>query len=127
VLQVASLAAVGAGHDDVFLQVQRTPTWRDPFNSRTKVAAVQALHNYRVLDHDVVNSFPKWDGNKWLYPRSHLLKNELHQVLLPLVGDDDSYTQLYSRTEYRIALVQYLFSDEHGWACRVNGVSGVVG
>lgn len=69
------------------------------------------MHDRRVLEHDIINTFPRWNGTKWLYPRSRLMKDELRPVLLPLVGDDESYIQLYNRTEYRIALAQALSSE----------------
>lgn len=71
--------------------------------------AFQALHDYRVLHPDILNAFPRWSGTRWLYPRSHLLRETLAPVLQPLVGDAESHKQLCSRTEYRIALAQTLF------------------
>lgn len=113
-LTSASLAAVSAQHDDVLLRLLREPTWRDPFKSRTDVEpAADVLQCWHILHHDVINSFPKWSGTKWLYPASHVLKEELRPVLLPLVGDEDSYIRLYNRTEYRTALAQFLFSSHH--------------
>lgn len=38
------------------------------------------------------------------------MKDTLRPVLLALVGDEESYVQLYNRTEYRIALAQALSS-----------------
>jgi hypothetical protein len=108
-LKAASLAAVAIHHDDVMLRLHREPTWRDQFGERRETAAVDALFDYSVLDHNAINSFPRW-GSKWLYPHSHLFKAELVPVILPLVGDQDSYTQLYNRTEYRTALIQRLSS-----------------
>jgi hypothetical protein len=109
-LRTASLAAVAANHDDVLIRLLREPTWRDPLASRDELPALDALHEWRVLDHDRINSFPRWGGQKWLWPRSHLLKDELRPILLPLVGDEDSYVQLFHRTEYRTALAQNLYS-----------------
>jgi hypothetical protein len=114
-LKVASLGAVAVRHDDVLLRVLRDPTWRDRTSNQSDVTALDALHEYRVLDHDVINTFPRWEGTKWLYPRSRLLKDELRSVLLPLVGDEESYVELYSQTEYRVALAQSLFSGRSGF------------
>lgn len=110
-LKTGSLAAVAAKHDDVLLRLHREPTWRPQFGNRENVAALHALHDDRVLDHDVINTFPCWNGTKWLYPRSRLMKDTLRPVLSPLVGDEESYVQLYNRTEYRIALAQALSSE----------------
>ncbi|MFV2103172.1 SIR2 family protein [Micromonospora sp. LOL_024] len=112
-LQAASLSAVAAQRDDVLLRLLREPTWRDRGSSEWEVPALDALHTYRVLDHDVINSFPRWNGTKWLYPRSRLLKDELRKVFLPLLGDEESYQRLFHRTEYRVALAQKRFQTSY--------------
>lgn len=108
VLKAASIAAVGAGHDAVLLRLLREPTWRDIMQSNARVPARATLLDYRVLDPEGINKFPRWHGTRWQYPASHLLKEQLRPVLLPLVGDEDSFTVLYHRTEYRTALTQWL-------------------
>lgn len=110
-MRTAALAAVAAHRDDLLLRILRKPTWRNRFANNPEMPALQALHDYRVLNHNAVNAFPRWGGTSWLYPRSHLLRETLSPVLQPLVGDAESYKQLCSRTEYRIALAQTLFGD----------------
>lgn len=109
-LKTASLSAVAASNDALLLRLLREPTWRDATWPES-AAALDVLHDNRVLDHDVINSFPRWGGARWLYPASRLLKSELRPVLLPLVGDEDSFGLLYHRTEYRTALAQWLARD----------------
>jgi hypothetical protein len=113
-LRAASLAAVATRHDDVLLQLLRQPVWRDRTTNDGETPAMQALHAWRVLDHDVINGFPRWGGARWHYPRSRLLKDELRPVLLPLAGDEESYLELCHRTEYRTALAQWRFSTGSG-------------
>ena len=108
VLKAASVAAVGAGHDALLLRLLREPTWRDLMRSDPWVPARTALLDYSVLDEQQINGFPRWKGTQWRYPASHLLKEQLRPVMLPLVGDEDSFTTLYHRTEYRTALTQWL-------------------
>lgn len=110
-LLTVSVAAVSTGRDDLLLQSHRKPTWRDPFGARQVQPAMSSLHTYRVLDGDIINRFPRWDS-KWLYPPSHLLKNTLKSVFVPLLGDEDTYTETFHRTEYRIALAQHIYDDE---------------
>jgi len=112
-LRTASLAAVAIGHDDVLLRLLREPTWRDRLSDERAAPALYALHVWRVLNGDFISSFPKWNGTKWLYPHSHLLRSELRPALLPLVGDEQSYIQLCNRTEYRTALAQSLFDESN--------------
>lgn len=60
------------------------------------------------MNPNVINAFPRWGSTAgWQYPQSHLFKAELSSVLVPLLGDELVFQQLYSRTEYRTALVQY--------------------
>ncbi|MEV4414854.1 SIR2 family protein [Catellatospora sp. NPDC049609] len=114
-LKTASLAAVASYHDDVLLRLLRRPTWRiQAGNGHRPVSALDALHDCRVLDFAAVNAFPRWHGTVWRYPQSRLLREETRPVLLPLVGDEDSFLQLYARTEYRTALAQSLFGVSGG-------------
>jgi hypothetical protein len=108
-LRAACMAAVEAGHDDVLIRVLREPTGSNRYTNERNIPAFALLHDYRVLDHDVINTFPTWSGTKWLYTRSHLLRHTLRPIFVPIVGDDASYEQLCSRTEYRIALAQTIF------------------
>jgi hypothetical protein len=105
VLKAASLAAVAVGNDALLLRLLSEPTWRDATWPQ-EAAAFDVLHDGRVLDSETMRMFVV--GARWRYPASHLLKNELRNVLLPLVGDEQSYVILFSRTEYRTGLVQWL-------------------
>lgn len=107
-LYSGALAAVASKHDDVLLRLLKEPTWVEPSSNRGEVSAADALHTMRVLDQNLVNAFPRWNNNKWLWPQSHYLREVLQSTLLPLVGDDSSYKILFDRTEYRVALAQVL-------------------
>lgn len=106
-MRTVALAAVAARRDDVLIRALTEPSWRDRLSSLGNVAAFDALHDYKVLSADHVNSFPSWNGQKWLYPYSHYLRAALEGVFIPIVGDPESYKELCNRTEFRIALVQY--------------------
>lgn len=107
-LKAASLAAVAAGRDDVLLRLLTEPTWREEFGGQQERPAWDILHDYRTMDPQVINAFPRWGSTAgWLYPQSHLLKAELRAVLLPILGDEIAYEHLYLRTEYRTAIVQH--------------------
>jgi hypothetical protein len=108
-LRTACMAAVEAGHDDVLIRLLREPTGSNRYTNERSTPAFALLHDYRVLNHDIVNTCPAWRGNKWLYAPSHLLRDTLRPVFVPIAGDDASYEQLCSRTEYRIALTQTIF------------------
>lgn len=107
VLYAGGLSAVAVGRDDVLRRLLSEPTWQELFSNRGEATAGNALHTMRVLDSAIVNAFPKW-GSEWLWPQSHFLREALTPIVGPLVGDEDSYKLLFSRTEYRIALSQVI-------------------
>lgn len=106
-LYTVSLAAVATKRDDVMLRALREPAWRGPFSGQEEKPAMNVLHIYRVLESQVLNSFPRWES-RWIYPESHFLRESLEPVLGPLVGDGSAYEALFDRTEYRIALAHSL-------------------
>jgi SIR2-like domain len=105
-LRAAGVASLVADRDDVLFRLLTEPTWRDPLN-RDLLPAVLALRDYTVASADVVNTFPRWSGQRWLYPPSHLLRADLREVLRPILPDDDDYRSANDRYEYRVALTQY--------------------
>jgi hypothetical protein len=92
--------------DDVLFRLLTEPTWRDPLN-RDQLPAVTALRDYTVAAADAVNAFPRWSGQRWQYPPSHLLRADLREVLRPILPDDDDYQWANDRYEYRVALAQH--------------------
>ena len=105
-LRAAGVASLVADRDDVLLGLLTEPTWRDPL-SRDRLPAVIALRDYTVASADVVNAFPRWSGQRWLYPPSHLLRADLREVLRPILPDEDDYRWANDQYEYRVALTQY--------------------
>ena len=53
------------------------------------------------------HGFPRWTGQGWLYPASHLLRADLREALRPVLPDDEDYRWAHDRYEYRVALAQY--------------------
>lgn len=105
-MRAAGIVALHAGRDDVLLRLLTEPTWRDRYDARSRRPAVHALHDYDVLGSDVVNAMPRWGGQRWLYPPSHMLRADLREVLRPALPDGDDYTWASDRYEYRVALLQ---------------------
>ncbi len=115
-LRAAGIASLVVGRDDVLFRLLTEPTWRDPLY-RDLLPAVDTLRDYTVASADVVNAFPRWSGQRWLYPPSHLLRADLREVLRPILPDDDDYRWANDRYEYRVALTQYhLQSRPSGYA-----------
>jgi hypothetical protein len=82
-----------------------SPTYRDRFSTRDVAPAVHALHPSAVLDVDVVQALPRWEGQRWLYPVSHLIRADLREVLRSLIPDEDDYKSLNDQYEYRTAVL----------------------
>jgi hypothetical protein len=121
-LRVGVSVAVAAKHENVAIQLLHEPTWRPPFNPDSPKIALDALNEYDVLDPAFINQFPRWDGKVSAYPLSHLLKDTLRSILLPLLGDDDSYVRTFHRAEYRIALAHKLAPKAvGGFPCLASG------
>lgn len=112
-LRTAGLAALLAKREDVLLRLFREPTWRDRLRSDEEKSAVVVLHDYGVLDHDIINAFPRWAGTKWLYARAQLLLEDLRDPLRTLEPDDDAYKALVNGYEFRVALAQKLAGERY--------------
>lgn len=107
-LRVAVIAALEAQREQVAVRLLREPTWRSPFMGGEETSAATALHDFRVLDRNVVNDFPIWNTTKWRFPQSHYIKTVLGPIIVPLLGDDESYIRAFHRAEYRTGLAQHL-------------------
>ncbi len=80
-LRAAGTLAAHLDREDVLLRLLTEPTWRDPFGRHDRQPAYQSLHGYRVASSDAVNAMPRWKGQRWLYPPSHLLRADLREPL----------------------------------------------
>lgn len=114
VFRTAAIAAVAFHREDVFLKLAKEPRWKDHASQVEPLPAFAALDGYAVLDHEVVRTFPRWNGNNraW-FPLSMLVEDDIRDVIQPLVGDQRSYREAFCRTEYRIGLLYGL--DPVGW------------
>lgn len=113
-MRTIGLAAVQQGADGLFIRVHSEVTWRDWSGERRSVPAAVALHDYNVLSPDVVNMLPRWDGTRWLYPCSHLLRVVLRPIFGDVLADDDDYKWACDRYEYRLALLQQRLKNQRG-------------
>ncbi|WP_236825310.1 MULTISPECIES: SIR2 family protein [unclassified Blastococcus] len=104
-LRAMGLVALHVGHDDVLLRLFTEPAYRDKYSSNTRIPAVHALHDMKLFNTDLVNLFPRWNGQRWLYPMSHLIRGDLREPLRDWIPYDDDYTRTFDSYEYRAALV----------------------
>lgn len=113
-LRAAGVVATVVERDNVLVELLSRPTWRAPWLSHARIPAVQALHDYRVVEHNGIVNLPRWGGTNWLYPASVLTREDLRDVLRPLLPDERDYKWAHDRYEYRIALAQFLSQDVPG-------------
>jgi hypothetical protein len=101
------LVAVRRKRDDVLIHLLTEVTWRNPLGGRDPILAAEALHQHRILDHDALNTLPRWEGTKWYFPASHMLRADLREVMLEAVPQEAEYKTLCNNYEYRVGLVQH--------------------
>jgi hypothetical protein len=105
-MRAAGIVAGAVGRDDLLLALYVRPTWRDPFNNQPPMHAVDVLHDSRVLSGDNINRLPRWEGTRWLFPQSHMLRVDLRDVLVEWLPAYDDYVTACDRYEFRAALAQ---------------------
>lgn len=106
-LRTMGLVAVRRKRDDVLIHLLTEVTWRNPLGGRDPILAAEALHQHRILDHDALNTLPRWEGTKWYFPASHMLRADLREVMLEAVPQEAEYKTLCNNYEYRVGLVQH--------------------
>ena len=113
-LRTAGIVAVHTNRDDVLLRLLTEPKWREHFGRQARSPALHVLHEYRVVEPNVVNAMQRWGGTQWFYPLSRLLREELREPLGEIISDDEEYTWANDRYEYRVALAQHTAPDVVG-------------
>ncbi|SDY62762.1 SIR2-like domain-containing protein [Geodermatophilus africanus] len=103
-LRAMGVIAVHTGNDALLLRLFTEPQYRDRLGSNTSVPAVHALHEWKVVQSEIINGFPRWEGRRWLYPMSHLIREDLREPLRVWFPDDDDYQRIFDAYEYRSAL-----------------------
>ncbi len=98
--------AVHTGNEKLLLRLFTEPRYRNWLRTDVRLPAVHALHDWMVLEPNVVNGLPRWNGRQWqrLYPISHLLRQDLREPLRDWIPDDDDYRRTLDAYEYRAAL-----------------------
>jgi len=111
-LYAMGLATLRNSRDGLLLRLLREASWERPFHNLGRRPAFEVLDTYGVLDARMVNALPRWNGQQWLYPPSHMLRADLADVLRDQVRPE-GYAALFDDLEYRVGLVQYVASERH--------------
>jgi hypothetical protein len=104
-LRSGTIAAVLAGHDDVARAILQRPKWSSVFHRQgAESPAWDVLDPSGLLERQAALQLPRFkNGPQWHRPVSHMLYEDLDEVVRSLAGVQDT-TKLHSRAEYRAAL-----------------------
>jgi hypothetical protein len=119
-MEAMGLAALGRGRDRTLLNLATEANWHSPYSPRNSFSpAAQVLHVHRILGHDTSNSLPRWKGTRWIYPASHMLREDLRDIVRDLIPDDARYKMVFDSLEYELGLIQEHTQDAYS-AYRAN-------
>lgn len=107
-LRTMSLVAINRGREELVIQLLTNPEWTSPVNSRMSKLPAEVLHLQIVLDGDWVNQLPRWGGDRWKYPESHLVRTDLEPLFRDYLTGHDRYKELSDDAEYLTGLMQEL-------------------
>lgn len=113
-LRAMSIEAIRQGRDSVLLALLTIPRWDDPLHPGRSTVAADVLNMLNVIDHDFANRLPRWNGGRWDFPPSHLLKAVLADLFSDHGVDWTTYEDLCHDVEYRTGLVQLLLPQTKG-------------
>lgn len=71
---------------------------------REPVPAAYALHPVRILEENLLNGIGRWGQTRWIYPQSHLLREEAREPLAVVEPNDALYADACDRLEYLASL-----------------------
>ncbi|MBM7416259.1 MULTISPECIES: SIR2 family protein [Nocardiaceae] len=104
-LQSMNIVAVERSRDGLFTELLTAPRWADI--GRDPSPAFDVLHMGQVLDDGTVLVLPRWNGHRWSYPPSHMLRNDLEAVFADHLPSGEQFRRLMDDVEYRTGFVQH--------------------
>lgn len=114
VMRAMGMVAISQGDEELLLRLFTEPRQRGRVGETVDSPAVHALHDFVVLDADVIYGMNRWNGQRWTRPQSHLLREELRTIMGGGVSAD-RYGELSDAYEYRAALAQFLIPGPYAW------------
>ena len=105
-LRTMGLVAIRRDRPGLLVELLTRPRWRGSLSGLPLTMPAHVLNVHRVLD-NWVNDLPRWNGQGWQYPASHLLKADLEAVFSDYLTGDEYVTATHD-VEYLIGLVQQL-------------------
>lgn len=108
------VTAVRRGREALIIRIGTEAEGRGQMGTSDPMPVAQLLHPNRILDSSWVNAMPRWNGGRWHYPASHLLKADVRAVFRDLIPLEQDYVQAFHGFEYRLGLVQQSQQDVPG-------------
>lgn len=105
-MTAAGVAATRRGHEGALIALATQVRGRGRMGTGEPQIAAQLLHPLRMIEPEWVNLMPRWDGQRWLYPASHLLKEEIRCFFEDLIPNPEDYKATFHAYEYRLGLIQ---------------------
>lgn len=68
--------------------------------------AAQVLQYRRLMEEDWAKNLPRWGGQEWVYPVSHLFATDVRAFFTDMIPVDDDFETAYRFFEYRLGLIQ---------------------
>lgn len=99
------LIAVRRDREGLVIALAEEPKGRSRMGHGEPEVAGTLLHPQMVISAEWVKAMPRWAGQSWIAPESHLLRADLRETLRDLVPADTDYTALFNAYDYRLALI----------------------
>jgi hypothetical protein len=99
------VAAVLARREELLTVIMTRPTWTSPGGNTQPQPPADYLHPSRIIPGDLKDVCPPTPGNRFAYPQSHLLRQEIREPFQLVEPDDEAYRAACSRFEALASMI----------------------
>lgn len=113
------VAAIARRRENLMIRVLTEVRGKEDMGHRAPVPAYELLDPGAILSPTGANALSRWNGGRWIFPMSRLLREDVRSAFIDLIPDDETYLHLTWGWEYRMGLIQahnnaYSFFGESG-------------
>lgn len=105
-LSVVGVVATRRDRDNLLIRLSTEVEALVRIGAEDSSPAAQVLHSRRLFEDDWVNKLPRWNGQGWVYPSSHMLVTDLWAYFSDVFPANEDFVAAYRGFEYRIGLIQ---------------------
>lgn len=120
-LTAMGVTTVRHDRDELLIKLVTRVEGRDRMGTSEAIAVAQLLHPQKILERNIINAFPRWEGTTWIHPASHLLKADIKSFFEDLIPLEADYIQTFHGFEYRFGLIQENLDDGTKWLRALSG------